>query len=84
MHETRKYQLRQTSEIEILILILERIEDMAATQADVLTAITALKAQVAAIPASAGPLDEQPVLDAVNGISADLTAKFPPAATPSP
>lgn len=51
-----------------------------ANQSDALTALAALKTQIDAIPAPAAPVDEQPVVDAITAISADVAAKFPPAA----
>lgn len=53
-----------------------------ASQTDVLTALTALKAQVDAIVVAVPvpPEDLQPSLDAIAGVSADLATKFPPAA----
>lgn len=46
---------------------------------DLLTQIEAIRAQIAAIPATAPPVDLQPVADGLTAVSSDLTAKFPPA-----
>lgn len=47
------------------------------TQTDILTQIAAIKAQVEAIVVPTGPLDEQPVTDALTDLQASITAKFP-------
>ena len=57
-----------------------RLHRMAIQVSDLLALTTAIQAQIAAITLPAPAEDLQPVADALTGIQAELTAKFPPAA----
>lgn len=67
--------------IILALLTLGRLHKMAATLTDVLALTTAVKTQIDAIVVAPPAEDLQPAVDALTGIQADLTTKFPPAAT---
>lgn len=70
------------------IFVIESLEIIMATQADVLAAVSTVSGKidaattrvVAAIAAAAQPIDEQPVFDAVNALGAKADAIAPPTA----